>query len=207
MQANEIPRLLLASRSTRRRELLDEHSIAHDVVPSGIDDTGLRSGSVNPRAWVMALAHLKARSGWDRLENRRGSVVIGADTLVVKGTQIIGQPIDEPDARRIVDALNDGTHRVATGVAFIDERGERLIWCDTARVRVGHVDERDRAAYISTGAWRGRAGAYNFAERAAEGWPIECEGDETTVMGLPMKRLPEMIREFTGWPVNVGARA
>jgi len=187
--------------------LLDEHGIEHRVIPSGIDDGGLVPGAADPIAWVMALAHLKARSAWDRLDERCGAVVIGADTLVLKDGGLIGQPADETDARRIVDALNDGSHRVATGVAFIDERGGRTTWYDTARVRVGHLADDARAAYIATGAWRGKAGAYNYAERADAGWPIECEGDETTVMGLPMNRLPEMIQAFTRRPMKEGTGA
>lgn len=203
----QTPRLLLASRSPRRRELLDAYGIDHEVIPSGVDDGGLTPGEVDPELWVMALANLKAQAAWDRLEDRAGAIVIGADTIVIKGDQIIGQPANEDDARRIVKTLNNGSHRVATGVAFIDEHGDRLLWHDVAHVRVGNVSPEKREAYIRTGDWRGKAGAYNFSERRRDGWPIQCDGDETAVMGLPMERLPEMIERFTSRNDRRGARA
>ncbi|MEQ9617479.1 MAG: Maf family protein [Phycisphaerales bacterium] len=189
-------RLLLASRSPRRRELLHEHGLAHEVIPSGIDDGGLAPGRIDPMSWVMALAYLKARAGWELLDDRSGAVVLGADTVVIKGESVIGQPRDERDAARIVDALNNGSHRVATGVALIDEFGRRLITVDIAHVTVGNVSERSRVEYVKSGFWHGKAGAYNFAERVADGWPISCEGDEATVMGLPMKILPDILDRF-----------
>jgi len=200
-------RLLLASQSPRRRELLRACSIEHEVIDSGIDDTGLIAPGVSPLWWVMALAYLKARSGWDRLGDRAGAVVLGADTLVIKGASIIGQPTDEADARAIISTLNDGTHDVATGVALLDERGRRVVWVDIAHVRVGNVPEADRENYLLTGNWQGKAWAYNFAERLDDGWPISCEDDPTTVMGLPMKMLPGILDRFASRAARAGASA
>jgi len=199
--------VLLASRSPRRRELLHAHGIEHETIDSGIDDSGLVAPGVNPMRWVMGLAYLKARSGWDRLADRSGAIVLGADTVVIKDGAIIGQPKDEPDARAIVGLLNDGAHDVATGVAMLDDRGERVVWVDTAHVRVGHVPQESREAYLRTGAWRGKAGAYNFADRLDDGWPISCQDDTSTVMGLPMNMLPDILDRFASRPVLRGAGA
>jgi len=146
------------------------------VIPSGVDDGGLISGPVEPGLWVMALAHLKARSAWQRLDDdHTGAIVLGADTIVVKDDDLIGQPADEEDARRIIETLDGGTHRVLTGVAIIDEYGNRALMWDESVVSVGRVEKDVREAYIATGGWRGKAGAYNLSERIADGWPITFE--------------------------------
>ena len=81
-------RLILASSSPRRRLLLDEHGIAHDAIAPPIDDGDLHPGDTNPLGWVVALAHLKARSVVDTTHT--DALVLGSDTVVVKGDEIIG---------------------------------------------------------------------------------------------------------------------
>lgn len=199
-----VRRLLLASRSPRRRQLLDEHGFAHGVVSSGLDDSGLRPGRVTPEQWVLALAHLKARAGLSSLLERRGNdepdtrsagtrrhaepVLLAADTVVVKGDELIGQPNDADDALRIVSTLSNGEHCVLTGVAIAASGGVRWL-LDSATVGVGDIGRERIEAYVETGDWRGKAGGYNLVERLDDGWPIRFVGDATSIMGLPMKRL------------------
>jgi len=85
---------------------------------------------------------------------------------------------------------------VLSGVAIIDEYGNRALMWDESVVSVGRVEKDVREAYIATGGWRGKAGAYNLSERIADGWPITFEGDPTTVMGLPMQKLGQFIERF-----------
>jgi len=182
--------LVLASRSPRRRLLLREAGIDARVIDPNLDD-GLiaASTSVAPEEWVAALAYLKARAGAEQLPP--GSLVLGADTVVVKDGHIIGQPRDESHAREIIHALRNTDHEVVTGVAIISA-GQRLIFSDSAHVIVGDVPDASIESYLASGQWRGKAGAYNLAERQQAGWPIEVTGDPTTVMGLPMQRLREI---------------
>jgi len=70
----------------------------------------------------------------------------------------------------------------------------RWLVADRAVVRVGPISDEQIEAYVASGEWRGKAGAYNLSERIEAGWPIECLGDPTTVMGLPMRRLPEWLK-------------
>ena len=72
--------------------------------------------------------------------------------------------------------------------------GRSLFW-DSARVTVGAIDERALQAYLDSGEWRGKAGAYNLYERIEAGWPIQFEGDPTTIMGLPMRKLSQLLAE------------
>jgi septum formation protein len=96
----------------------------------------------------------------------------------------------------MIRAFEDRSHKVLTGVALVwrDEADPwrpvgRDIFVDRAAVTLGRLDERALEAYVDSGLWRGKAGAYNYEERVAEGWPLSCDGDPTGVMGLPMRAL------------------
>jgi septum formation protein len=97
----------------------------------------------------------------------------------------------------IIRLLENGQHEVLTGVALVDPAtGRRELFVDRARVRVGAIGGERIGEYIASGGWRGKAGGYNLAERIQEGWPIEYEGDPTTIMGLPMRILPARLEAF-----------
>lgn len=204
-------RLLLASRSPRRRELLRAAGFEHAVIDAGVDDGQLSPGDSTPEQWVAALSYLKARAGWERLsaDETRSALVIGADTVVEKAGAIIGQPKDEADARRIIRALSGGSHRVLTGVTLLraadDEHvggvaptAVRRTFVDAACVSVGTIADEHLEAYLATGGWRGKAGGYNLSERLHDGWPITYQGDPGTVVGLPMDRLTPLLHEMLG---------
>ncbi|KAA0215200.1 MAG: septum formation protein Maf [Leptolyngbya sp. PLA3] len=201
-----LPPVALASRSPRRRELLTSHGVRHEVIDADIDDAELAPGDRDPRSWVMALAYLKAQAG--ALGSRDamlldGTVFLGADTVCVKDGQIIGQPADEADARRILHLFRDTDHEVLTGVALLDTRtGQRDMFVDVARVHVGHVSDQQIEDYLASGHWRGKAGAYNLSERLEAGWPITYQGDPTSIMGLPMEALTARLSRFAGHDVG-----
>lgn len=183
--------LFLASTSPRRRLLLTEHGYAHAVISPGIDDALLRiAPGTPPHHWTAALAYLKAAAAWHNLRSpiKPRIILLAADTIVVKGGVVLGQPVTEEEARRTIRLLRGGSHTVISGVAILTER-QRILFADPARVTVGEIGDDLVDAYIASGGWRGKAGAYNLAERLAEGWPIEYDGDPATIMGLPMNRL------------------
>jgi len=207
-------RLVLASKSPRRRQLLNERGFDHHVVSSGFDDGPLAPGRVSPRQWVAALAHLKAKAGLETLHTHHTHhehdtahahlpptrlLVLAADTVVVKGDALIGQPRDADDAARIIATLQDGSHHVVTGVALMTT--DTVAWLvDQAHVTVGHIGRERIQRYIDSGDWRGKAGAYNLAERIDDDWPITFQGDPTTIMGLPMRRLEPALRNMLAPP-------
>jgi septum formation protein len=186
--------LYLASASPRRRLLLEEAGFTPDVISSGIDDAELRPRTVAPAHWAAALAYLKARGG---LRFAEAGLVLGADTIVDKGGDIIGQPCDADHARSTILRLANGTHHVISGVALLwrheDGTIRRRIFADASTVHVGPLTPEAVDAYVDSGDWRGKAGAYNLSERIEAGWPITFEGDPATVMGLPMQRLIPML--------------
>lgn len=162
------------------------------VRPAEIDDGALTPGAVSVACWVAALAYLKGRWVTDALGQtgeRRGTV-LAADTVCVQDGCILGQPSSAAHARRMLHAMRDQTHETLTGLCLIslaDRR--RWLLVDRAIVRFGRVSDEEIEAYVGSGQWRGKAGAYNLQDRVRAGWPIECRGDPATVMGLPMCRL------------------
>ncbi|HED54765.1 MAG TPA: septum formation protein Maf [Phycisphaerales bacterium] len=198
------PRLVLASRSPRRRELLDRAGVRYELASTMVDDSGLVAGrGVEPEQWVMALAYLKAAGGCEGITGDGDVVVLGSDTVCVDGGAVLGQPSDEAHAERMLRGFVGRTHRVLTGVALVNPAtGHRELFYDSAVVRWGDVDQGEIGSYIASGQWRGKAGAYNLDERLSAGWPIEYEGDPGTIMGLPMRML---LDRLSAWSVEVGA--
>jgi septum formation protein len=184
--------LWLASRSPRRRRLLAEAGVPVRVRPAEIDDGVLVPGAVSVAYWVAALAYLKGRWVADALL-RAGEgcgTVLAADTVCVHDGCILGQPSSAAHARWMLQAMRDQTHETVTGlclISLVDRR--RWLLVDRAIVRFGLVGDEEIEAYVGSGEWRGKAGAYNLQDRVRAGWPVECRGDPATVMGLPMCRL------------------
>ena len=189
--------IVLASRSPRRLELLKEAGWSVSVEVPEVDDGLLDCGSSVPADWVAALAWLKARGTVSLLERRNEHMectILGADTICVLDDRIIGQPSDRDHARSMLESFVGITHEVLTGVCLIDwPEQTRRILVDVSRVSWGDVDPASIDSYLDGEAWRGKAGAYNLADRIADGWPIRCAGDQTTVMGLPMRLLNEVL--------------
>lgn len=183
-------RLRLASRSPRRRELLSEHGIEHDAAHPGLEDSELKPGRVSPGQWVAALAYLKAAAGSPDAARDGRDLVLGADTAIVKDNTLIGTPRDHDEAAAILRTLSGGTHDVVTGVSILEHTtGRRVLFYDTARVRLGRLSDQQIREYVASEGWKGKAGGYNLKERLDAGWPIDFEGDPATIMGLPMRKL------------------
>jgi septum formation protein len=208
------PRLVLASRSPRRQMLLHENGLRHDAEHPGFEDSVLERGQVSADQWIASLAYLKA---WARAgePGASGKLVIGADTACILDGRLIGTPRDAAEAEEMVRAFIGREHEVLTGVAIIDLRygasvagaladetstpvapvtaPARRMFVERARVRLGKLSEEQIRAYIASGAWQGKAGAYNYRDALAAGWPLTCDGDVTTVMGLPMNALRKQL--------------
>lgn len=197
----ELPIIVLASSSPRRREMLSSAGIAHRVQPAQIDDGELTpSDSISADQWVAALAYLKAISSSHLMRDEQIEapiVVLGADTVCVKDGQIIGQPRDRDHAREIIHLMSDATHEVLTGVAILEPKGSRRqIFVDRSIVTVGPIPEDEIEAYLDSMLWQGKAGAYNISERLEAGWPIEFSGDEDSIVGLPLTRVVRCLSTF-----------
>jgi septum formation protein len=176
------PRVILASQSPRRRELLSIIGIAHDVMPANIDETPL-SGEL-PTAHAERLAREKAALIAQRTPN---ALVIGADTIVVAGDLILGKPGDDADARSMLRVLSGRTHMVYTAVAIARD-GMVDSEVEGVQVAFRELSEADIAAYVATGEPSDKAGAYGiqgFGSTLVD----RIQGDFFAVMGLPLRRL------------------
>ncbi|MBL8875691.1 MAG: Maf family protein [Phycisphaerae bacterium] len=201
------PLLWLASRSPRRRQLLTEAGLKHVAEHPGIEDSELvaRPGA-KPDEWVASLAYLKACAG-AAMARARGiaepMLILGADTACVQHGRLIGTPQSAAEAREMLHGFRSAAHEVVTGVALIgQEAGNtgipkvRSLFASSATVNWGDISDAEIETYIESGAWQGKAGAYNLRERVDAGWPIECEGDPNAVMGLPVAALSKRIQSL-----------
>lgn len=179
-------KLVLASSSPRRTEILERAGWPHEIMVAGVDETILPNEQ--PADYVQRLARSKAEAVANRLPE---GLVLGADTTVVIANQILGQPVDESDARRMLDLLNAKWHEVLTAVAVIRVGGESRISYETTRVRFAEMSREEIDWYIATREPFGKAGAYGIQGKAAL-FIEEIEGDYFNIMGLPIRLVYEL---------------
>ncbi len=192
---NDYP-LILASGSPRRQQLLRDGGYEFEVVEPRYEEPELPSGSVLPTAWAEALAYYKARGvAYDRSE----AVVIGADTIVVNGGQIIGKPRDEEHAREILTNQFVGRNEVITGLAVIlpGQRGRIITHVQTV-LMMRAMTGQELGDYLAAGTWQGKAGAYAYQE-GGDNFVESIEGSESNVVGLPMEKLGEIFGLISKW--------
>jgi nucleoside triphosphate pyrophosphatase len=179
-------KLVLASSSPRRAEILERAGWPHEIVVAGIDETLLPNEEA--AAYVQRLARSKAEAIAQRLEH---GLVLGADTTVVVGKQILAQPVDADDARRMLGLLNAKWHEVLTGIAVVRVAGETRVAYETTRVRFAEMSDKEIDWYIATGEPFGKAGAYGIQGKASL-FIEEIEGDYFNIMGLPIRLVYEL---------------
>jgi septum formation protein len=189
-------RLILASASPRRRELLGRLGLPFEVWPSGVDEV-LAPGVPAP-ALATALARAKARDIADRLRATAGApaLVLGADTLVVLEGRPLGKPASRDEARTTLRALRGRRHEVVTGVALVETPGGReTAEAVTSRVLMRSYGDAEIDAYVATGEPDDKAGAY-AVQGAGEQLIARVEGCYTNVVGLPLGTTARLLRAF-----------
>jgi septum formation protein len=179
-----MPRLVLASASPRRRELLAQAGYAFTVHPAHIPEDPLLHEE--PVAYVVRLAREKAETVFRELSSdpSESLVVLGADTTVTLDGQILGKPADAADAARMLRTLSGRTHRVITGVALATEAGTEVA-AEVTAVRFLTLSDAEIDEYVATGEPLDKAGAYAIQGRAAK-WIPRVEGCYFNVVGLPL---------------------
>lgn len=178
-------RVILASGSPRRRELLAHIVPVFDVIPSGIDEVA--SGS--PAQQVKKLAADKAA---DIARQYPNAVVIGADTLVAVGSRMLGKPKDEADAAAMLRILSGRTHKVYTGVCVISG-GKTYTAIEMTRVTFSRMSEDEMQGYIAGGEPMDKAGAYGIQGEGGK-FIRGIRGCYFNVMGLPLNRLYTILK-------------
>lgn len=179
--------IILASQSPRRIELLKEAVADYIVMPSDIEE--IFQQDLSPEDNALNLARDKAT--WVA-RKQPGHWVIGADTVVVLGEDILGKPAGPEEARRMLKRLSGRTHRVITAVALVNETA----WADTAesQVRIKPLTDEQIDAYIATEEPLDKAGAYAIQGRGS--FLVESyEGSYTNIVGLPLETLRALMNQ------------
>ena len=181
------PRVVLASASPRRRDLLTLIGIPHEVRPANVDES-LRPGE-SPAAYVERLAREKALALGDR-----DAVAIGSDTTVVVDGEVLAKPESEADAARMLRRLAGRSHTVLTGVA-VAWRGRVESGVEEVGVTFRALSDADIAAYVATGEPMDKAGAYGIQGYGAT-IVTRVDGDYFAVMGLAVNRMVRLLERL-----------
>ncbi len=183
-------KLILASNSPRRAELLSLLDWPFHVIPADINED--RQPEESPVDYVRRLAHQKAEA----VAPFKDALIIAADTIVVDEDEFLGKPVDEEDARRMLTQLRGRVHQVYTGIALIDSQ-TRESFVDVCRtdVPMRHYSDAEMETYIASGDPMDKAGAY--AIQHDEFLPVEgLTGCFASVMGLPLCHLTVGLRSL-----------
>lgn len=189
-------RIILASGSPRRREILGDLGVTFEVIKSDIDET--QHPDETPHDYVQRLSQEKAAAIAARDEVRTGdpALVIAADTIVVHRGDVLGKPEDTSEAHTMLDRLRDDTHDVCTAITLFslpDSRLDTRLTCTQVIMRA--YTDNEIAAYIETGDPFDKAGGYAIQHEGFH--PVErIEGSYTNVVGLPIETLQDMLRAF-----------
>ena len=192
--------IYLASQSPRRRQLLEQLGVRHELLLPGEDEDAealevVKPGEA-PAAYVQRVTQLKLDAALARLK-RRGlpaAPVLCSDTTVALGRVIYGKPEDAADARRMLGELSGTTHRVLTAVAIGSAR-RRVQALSDSRVTFAAMSRPQIAAYVAGGEPMGKAGAYAVQGRAAA-YITHISGSYSGIMGLPMYETSELLRAY-----------
>lgn len=191
--------IYLASQSPRRRQLLDQLGVRHELLlaEAGEDAEALEAmhGREAPARYVQRVTALKLDAAVAR-HRARGlppAPVLCADTTVALGSAILGKPEDAQDAARMLAALSDQTHRVLTAVA-VQHGAQRLQALSISQVRFDALSAAQIAAYVASGEPLGKAGAYAVQGRA-QAFIRALRGSYSGIMGLPMFETAQLLRQ------------
>lgn len=184
--------LVLASQSPRRREILDNLGFSFRVITADTDESCQER---DPRRYVETLALRKGRAVLEKLVRENAmdqqTIILAADTVVAARDQILGKPKDADDADRMLRLLSGTTHQVISGIALLSAN-KTAVASEVTGVRFSALTESDIALYVASDEPYDKAGAY-AVQGMASLWIEGLDGDYFNVVGLPVKRLHDML--------------
>ena len=188
-------KIILASGSARRKELLEMMGLKFDVIVSNCDETFEEGISIEEQS--KRLAYIKAKAVFDETEGDR--IVIGSDTMVIKENTIYGKPKDRQDAIEMLKDLQDNKHQAITSICVlseIDGKYNEQVDVDVADVYFKKMTEQEIEKWVDSGNAYDKAGGY--AVQSEFGVHIEkINGNFFTVMGLPIHKLYDMLKHLS----------
>ena len=187
-------RLILASQSRARRELLEQAGLDVDVIPSGVDEPDL-AGFPDLEAGLQYLALCKAHA-----VRNRGAVgtILACDTVSRVQGQLLGKPTDRDDAQRMLRLLSESTHDVLTGWCLLRSRDALHIGgVERTEITMRRWTDAEITAYLDSGEWEGRCGGYGL-ELPRDPFVTDIRGSAANVIGVPLERVKQVLVEFPG---------
>ncbi|MDQ0901465.1 MULTISPECIES: nucleoside triphosphate pyrophosphatase [unclassified Paenibacillus] len=188
-------RLILASSSPRRQELIQSLGLPYIIRVSDADETV--EEKISPAELVEVLSLRKASTVLDMFEaSEKEGIIIGSDTVVVYQDEVLGKPVDEQDSFRMLKSLQGSTHQVYSGVACVDAAtGKQVVSHRVTHVKMKSMSDAQILRYIATGEPKDKAGSYAIQGIGAT--IVESiEGDYFTVVGLPLSLLSDLLLSF-----------
>ena len=204
MSESASPWLYLASQSPRRRQLLDQLGVRHELLLPDADEDAealeAEQAGELPEDYVQRVTHAKWQAATARLQRRgvadaarwRPAPILCADTTVAIGSTILGKPQDADDAARMLRLLSGGVHRVLTAVVV-----DGKLRLSTSHVRWRVLDDGEITRYVASGEPMGKAGAYAIQGRSGA-WTAHIDGSYSGIMGLPLFDTAELLQPL-GW--------
>lgn len=184
-------KIVLASSSPRRKELLDQINLTYIIDPSKYEEDN--SMDVQPEELVKIFSQMKAREVAQRHEN---AVIIGADTIVVLGDKVLGKPKHTQDAKHMLQSLSNNYHDVLTGITLIDTTEEKEISSVVkTRIAFRELSSEEINYYVETHNPIDKAGAYGIQEFSAL-FAERIEGDYFNIVGLPLYKLSLNLKQL-----------
>ncbi|MEI6690557.1 MAG: nucleoside triphosphate pyrophosphatase [bacterium] len=184
-------KVILASGSTRRKEILERLGVEFAVVESGFDESLVTTDDPIELAEELALQKVL-----EVAKKETDAIVIGGDTVVEVDGEMIGKPGDAADATRMLKLLSGNDHRVVSGVAVINSlTGERLIASDVTYVKFRELSTLEIELYVASKAWKGFAGGYAIQGRAAP-FVLGYKGNLSTIIGFPIVMVSDFLEQM-----------
>jgi len=197
-------KMILASASPRRAEILRNAGIQFEVRATDVDESRLADEA--PGDYIRRLALAKALSAAaEYRDTGQEALILSADTVVVVDADVLGKPVSQDDARSMLQRLSGRVHEVHTGLALLRSSGaEQRVVEEITRVHFAPLTDREIEDYIATGEPFDKAGAYGIQGKGGR-YVTRIEGCYFNVMGLPLARLWSLLREV-GWGNSIGAQ-
>ena len=182
-------RIILASKSPRRKEILSYITNNFDIEAADVDETINYDNDL-----IEEIKSLAYRKAYKVFEEHKDSIVIGSDTIVVADNQVLGKPKDRMDAIRMLDMLNGKTHMVITGVCIIDDE-KCECFANVSKVTFDKMSDEEINSYVDTKEPIDKAGAYAIQGMAAK-FIERIDGDYYSIMGLPLHDVYKILQKF-----------
>ncbi|MFX1589110.1 MAG: Maf family protein [Promethearchaeota archaeon] len=189
-------KIILASKSIDRCEILKRVKIPFDTIVAEIDENEFKDRFSNPIQLIKELAKAKALNVKKRvLEEKLDAIIIGADTIVEYNGEIIGKANNEDQAFHILQRLQNKPHNLLTGLAITETISQKMIIdYECTVVYFAHLSDQEIWTYVKSGEWKGRAGAYSIREKASF-FVKSIDGSFTNVVGLPLFKIYDILKK------------